>query len=196
MPSHTFWLDTDCPLGTLRDQLLYPSRSGVSDETENKTMENIISTSSSSDTRVAFKTDQELLEILEAVDLTEIASRAGRGDPLSGLDCVMDWSNTLSLGEQQRLSFGRILVNRPRLAILDESTSAMDVAAETKLYNLLKTSLGDSFTYISVGHRPTLLSHHDLRLSLSKAENTELVVSPIQLTGGSITTDEVNLFYG
>ena len=186
---------TDCVLGSLRDNLIYPSRPGANDEAVGKTTK-AETASSMPNTKLAFKTDKELLQILEDVDLIEIARRAGHGNAMLGLNSVMDWSNTLSLGEQQRLSFGRMLVNRPRLAVLDESTSALDVAAETKLYKLLRNSLGDSFTYISVGHRPTLLRHHDFRLSLSRTENAELSVSPIQMTGGSMTTEEVNLFYG
>ena len=34
---------------------------------------------------------------------------------------VRDWGDQLSLGEQQRLAFARVLVQRPRLAILDEA---------------------------------------------------------------------------
>jgi ABC-type uncharacterized transport system fused permease/ATPase subunit len=55
---------------------------------------------------------------------------------------------------------------------MDESTSALDVVAERKMYQLLKdTSIGGEarvgeLTYVSVGHRPTLLSYHNLKLSL------------------------------
>lgn len=114
--------------------------------------------------------DDYLLDILTAVDLPDLASRSGDGDAIKGINSVLDWSNTLSLGEQQRLAFGRLLVNRPQLVIMDESTSALDVAAEKRMYTLMKERLisdtGEPAAYVSVGHRPTLLAYHDLKLLL------------------------------
>jgi hypothetical protein len=55
----------------------------------------------------------------------------GGGGPL---DVVVDWSQVLSLGEQQRLAFARLLLARPRLALLDEATSALDTDNEARLY--------------------------------------------------------------
>jgi ABC-type uncharacterized transport system fused permease/ATPase subunit len=74
--------------------------------------------------------DEDLLDILERVMLLDAAKEAGDGDPVKGLYSVLDWSNRLSLGEQQRLAFGRLLVNRQtKLVILDESTSALDIVS-------------------------------------------------------------------
>ncbi len=57
--------------------------------------------------------------MLGRVDLKELPYRFGDGkDPVKGLNAVLDWGNTLSLGEQQRLAFGRLIVNQPRLVIL------------------------------------------------------------------------------
>ena len=54
------------------------------------------------------------------VRLGDLAERVG------GFDVELDWADTLSLGEQQRLAFARLLVNRPAYAVLDEATSALD----------------------------------------------------------------------
>jgi len=154
-----------CALGTLKDQLLYPSST---DE---------MSTQDFPDGHVHNKahilrqslSDDDLLQILEDVNLKTLPIRFGDGDPFKGLNCVRDWSNTLSLGEQQRLAFGRLLVNKPRLVILDEATSALDIASEAKMYSLLQSNTKDhhQVTYISVGHRPTLNQYHNTKLILN-----------------------------
>jgi putative ATP-binding cassette transporter len=41
----------------------------------------------------------------------------------------LDWADVLSLGEQQRLAFARLLINQPRFAVMDEATSALDIEA-------------------------------------------------------------------
>jgi putative ATP-binding cassette transporter len=114
--------------------------------------------------------DDGLLNVLTLVDLPNLANRAGDGDPIRGINATLDWSNTLSLGEQQRLAFGRLLVNRPRFVMMDESTSALDIVAEKRMYSLLKEGLsstaGYPITYVSVGHRPSIIGFHDLTLLL------------------------------
>jgi len=175
-----------CPLGSLKDQLLYPSLEDM--EAEDYPEGHVLSRSHILKQSL---TDEDFLEVLEKVDLGELAARAGDGDPVKGLQTTLDWSNTLSLGEQQRLAFGRVLVNQPRLVILDEATSALDMVAEARMYTLLrdmgkKTLSGNGqlsapgLTYISVGHRPSLLAYHDSRLRLSGEEDH--LFEPIEKT--------------
>jgi ABC-type uncharacterized transport system fused permease/ATPase subunit len=155
-----------CSVGSLRDQLLYPRLASdlLSESNEMAGGEQHHEEHLTIDgTKWQNVSDNELLDILKAVDLLEVATRSGSGDALLGLNAVVDWSNTLSLGEQQRLAFGRILVNRPMFVILDESTSALDVASENRMYSLLRER---SVTYMSVGHRPSLEAYHDYKLIL------------------------------
>ena len=63
----------------------------------------------------------------------------------------------LSPGEQQRLAFGRLLLNHPRYAFLDEATSALDVSNEQLMYELLNRK---QIPFLSMGHRPTLHKFH------------------------------------
>jgi putative ATP-binding cassette transporter len=101
--------------------------------------------------------DQELSEILQQVNLQDVLTRVG------GFDQEVPWENILSLGEQQRLAFARILVTRPHFVILDESTSALDLINEKNLYQQLKET---KTTFISVGHRESLFDYHQTFLEL------------------------------
>jgi vitamin B12/bleomycin/antimicrobial peptide transport system ATP-binding/permease protein len=101
--------------------------------------------------------DAKLQEVLERVNLTELVDRVG------GFDVELNWADVLSLGEQQRLGFARLFLHNPQYAVLDESTSALDVANEKHLYHQLREA---DITYISVGHRPTLIPHHQLVLEI------------------------------
>ena len=52
------------------------------------------------------------------------------------LDAVVDWAASLSMGEQQRLAWARLLLARPALALMDEATSALDTETEVVLYEV------------------------------------------------------------
>ena len=95
--------------------------------------------------------DEQLLDILAQVHLPQLAERVG------GLSAVQDWEKLLSIGEQQRLAFARVLVHAPRIVILDEATSALDSGNEASLYERLRAS---GATLISIAHRPAVLRHH------------------------------------
>src|ERR1017187_4914087 len=102
--------------------------------------------------------DEQLREGLNAVNLSDLYDRFG------GLNAEMHWADVLSPGEQQRLAFARLLLNRPRYAFLDEATSALDVANEQLMYGLLNQR---RIPCLSSGHRPTLLKFHRNVLELS-----------------------------
>lgn len=101
--------------------------------------------------------DERLLELLQEVHLELLAKRVG------GLDASQDWEKHLSIGEQQRLAFARVLAREPRIVILDEATSALDSANENALYERLRAS---GTTLISIAHRPAVLKHHTHVLEL------------------------------
>uniref|UniRef100_A0A0N4ZIX8 ABC transporter domain-containing protein n=1 Tax=Parastrongyloides trichosuri TaxID=131310 RepID=A0A0N4ZIX8_PARTI len=75
-----------------------------------------------------------------------------------------EFINHLTPGEVQRLVFIRAVIKNPRLLILDESTNAVGVAMEKKMYEILKSK---GIQYISVGHRDSLEQYHDIALTLT-----------------------------
>jgi putative ATP-binding cassette transporter len=82
---------------------------------------------------------------------------------LHGDRCLCHPPFTHSGGEQQRLGFARLLYQRPAFALLDESTSAMDVALEE---HCMRAALAAGITCVSVGHRPSLRAFHACCLTL------------------------------
>ena len=108
--------------------------------------------------------DEDLRAALETCRLGRLAA--------SDLDTVRDWGDELSLGEQQRLAFARVLVARPRLCVLDEATSALDLANEAAMYDALAAVPG--LTYVSVGHRPSLVDFHARRLDVKGGDRFEV----------------------
>ena len=117
--------------------------------------------------------DEEVMKVVELVRLQTVVAR-------SGLDAVMDWASLLSVGEQQRVAWARLLLAKPRLCICDESTSALDEATERVLYEALKEM---GVTIVSIGHRSSLEQFHEVKLSLkpaSEGEGASWQVEPIQ----------------
>jgi len=130
---------TYMPIGSLRDALLF-GHSGS----------------------LGLLSDRQLVDSLYKVDLQDVLDRAG------GLDEHVQLSDVLSLGEQQRLSFARILLRSTRYVFVDEGTSAMDVKSENRMYALLASHTG---SFVSVGHRLSLVEHHTHILWLGNTAN-------------------------
>ncbi|MBC7969970.1 MAG: ABC transporter ATP-binding protein/permease [Verrucomicrobia bacterium] len=103
--------------------------------------------------------DQHLKQILAQVNLADLDERFG------DFDAERDWADVLSQGEQQRLTFARLLLQKPPYAILDEATSALDSDNEERLYEHLR-AIGT--TFLSVGHRSTLTQYHQSVLEFSQ----------------------------
>ncbi|MEM6452398.1 MAG: ABC transporter ATP-binding protein/permease [Cyanobacteria bacterium P01_D01_bin.105] len=138
------------PPSSFRSILLYPHAN-----TPAEISSELAGTSSVLSTTI--KTAQ-LQKILEQVNLPSLCNHP--------LDSPL--TQPLSLGEQQRLAFARILLRPPQYVILDEATSALDLTNETNLYQQLKRS---NITPISIGHRPSLKTHHQQLLTLTANGN-------------------------
>ena len=110
--------------------------------------------------------DRELEAVLKQVNLQNLLSR------IDNFDTELPWENILSLGEQQRLAFARLLITHPSFTILDEATSALDLNNEGNLYQQLQEI---NTTYISVGHRESLFSYHKWVLELSQDSSWRLL---------------------
>lgn len=122
-------------VGSLRDQLTYPI--------------------TNADKLKSHLTDTELRALLRLVDLEYLVDMQA--------DAQLNWENTLSLGETQRLAMARLFYHCPKFAILDECTSAVSAAMEVRLYELCNEK---GITCVTISHRPALVAFHDMKLEL------------------------------
>jgi len=93
-------------------------------------------------------TEAEILEAVDKVGLTDVVARVPQG-----LDTVVhERGQTLSSGERQLIALARAFLAHPRVLVLDEATSNLDLQSETKIESALDVLLEDR-TAILIAHR-------------------------------------------
>ena len=116
-------------------------------------------------------TPDEIDDVLDATGLSHLRE---------ALDEAAYWADRLSMGEQQRLSIARALLQKPDWLFLDEATAALDEPAEGMLYRLMLERLPDA-AIVSIGHRSSLVVFHERFLALKpdgKGRHRLTAVSP------------------
>jgi len=120
--------------GSLRQQVLYPL---IEDE-------------------VGVEEDESIAQLLVEYGLENILSSWG----LYGLDV---WEDLHSAGEQQRLSFARVVYAQPSLVIMDEATSTLDLQNEALC---MQRVLDEEISLLTIAHRPSVVRYHQLMLTM------------------------------
>ena len=123
--------------GTLRDQVLYPRAALEGPD--------------------AAARDADLARALADARLGYLPAREG------GWDARKDWTTVLSGGERQRMALARLFHHAPRVAVLDEATSAVSADVEGLLYE--RAAVGGT-TLVSISTRASLKKYHRFHLSL------------------------------
>ncbi len=100
--------------------------------------------------------DADVRRALERCDLGSLAAK---------LDREERWDRELSLGEQERLAFARLLLHKPGWVFLDEATAALDEESQRHIMGLFDDELKNT-TVLSIGHRPDLAVYHTRTLQL------------------------------
>jgi putative ATP-binding cassette transporter len=86
--------------------------------------------------------DEQILSTLRELNLEAVLARAG------GLDVERKWGDLLSLGEQQLLTFSRVLLAAPSFVFLDHPRKALSECRVNELLKLLRTR---NITYLTLG---------------------------------------------
>ncbi len=107
----------------------------------------------------------EALEIAQLKDVVE--NMPQKLDTLIGKNGIR-----LSGGQKQRLAIARMILQNPKIVILDESTSALDTHTEHKLFNALQKYL-DRKTTIIIAHRLSTVQKADYIYVLDRGRVVE-----------------------
>ena len=92
--------------------------------------------------------------------------RVGLPELMPMLDIEERWDRVLSVGQQQRLAFARLLLHRPAWVFLDEATAALDDENQRNVMSIFDDELPKT-AVISIGHRPGLEAFHTRTLELA-----------------------------
>ena len=101
--------------------------------------------------------DARIAAVLRLVGIEEMVARAG------GLVAERDWDEVLTLADQQRLAFARVLLAAPRIALLEGPGTLLGTDAAAHLIELLQER---SITVVTFASDEALAAHHDQRLVL------------------------------
>ena len=110
-------------------------------------------------------TDEEIIQALKYSQAWEFVSEFE-----DGLDHrVEQGGDNFSGGQKQRLTIARALIKSPKILILDDSTSAVDMTTDAKIQKIFKKELND-ITTIIIAQRIQSIQHADRRLVMHDGE--------------------------
>lgn len=113
-------------------------------------------------------------ENIETEVLTNILRTVQLGHLVHKLQDNQAWHKVLSLGEQQRLAFARVLLHKPDVLFLDEASASLDEGLEEAMYRLLQREC-PQLIMISIGHRSSLDIFHNKILELNTDRSWSLI---------------------
>lgn len=126
-------------------------------------------------------TDEEIIRALKQAQAWEFVSKYKEG-----LDYrVEQGGDNFSGGQKQRLSIARALIKNPKIIILDDSTSAVDMDTDAKIQRAFKEELGDVTTIIigqrisSIEDADRILVMHEGAIESLGSHDSLLKTSPI-----------------
>jgi vitamin B12/bleomycin/antimicrobial peptide transport system ATP-binding/permease protein len=114
----------------------------------------------------------------ERFDHAAVASaleRVGLCHLLTSLDREGRWDKDLSLEEQQRLAFARLLLHRPRWVLLDDALGALDEEQRQFMLSIFEDELPEA-AVVSIGRSPAANGFYDRTLNFRRLDESATLV--------------------
>lgn len=99
-------------------------------------------------------------------DMENALKRVNLEDFIPSLGKIDRWDKLMSLGQQQRVAFARLILHRPKWVFMDEATSALDAENQSRMMSILSEDLKET-TVMSIAHREGLDEYHTRTLQLT-----------------------------
>jgi len=112
------------------------------------------------------------------VALREALDMAGLDHLVGRLDEVADWAQTMSAGELQRLSFARLLLERPNWIVLGDATDALDPTAADAMLRMIAERLPHA-AIIVIGRHPGSAETFNRRMTLQRVAGGEVLLHEV-----------------
>jgi len=129
--------------------------------------------------------DGVLQAALERVGLEHLFSR---------LDTTDAWEKILTVAEQQRLGFARLLLHRPSWIFIQEATDALDPVGEADFMQMLQEEFSEA-TVLTVGHHSGLDAYHQRKLVLVRAADGLVLITDRRKTDRTQKQKSAPRFY-
>jgi ATP-binding cassette subfamily B protein len=113
-------------------------------------------------------TDAQIEAAAHAVGADELAAELEDGYDTQ----LQERGSRLSLGQRQLVAFARALLADPRILILDEATSSVDIGTEKKIEEALRTLLAGRTAFI-IAHRLSTIREADMIVVLEHGQVVE-----------------------
>jgi putative ATP-binding cassette transporter len=118
----------------------------------------------------------------DAEFLLAALARVGLGHLSERLEETNTWENVLTLGEQQRLGFARLLLHRPNWIFIQEATDGLHPDGEHEMMQLVREEFPTA-TVITVGYHSALEAYHERKLTLEPSKDGQVQVKASTLDG-------------
>jgi ABC-type multidrug transport system fused ATPase/permease subunit len=113
-------------------------------------------------------TSEEILRAAQTVGAHDFVLRLEQGYETE----LGERGSRLSLGQRQLIAFARALLADPRVLILDEATSSVDIGTERRIEEALRVLLADRTAFI-IAHRLSTIRDADLIVVLEHGRVVE-----------------------